>query len=50
MTTSHSADGSRPVAPLAAADLHRFIDTLTVQFVWLAECLVGDGCHLLPPE
>jgi AraC-like DNA-binding protein len=46
MMTSHSADDSRPVAPLAAADLDRLIDTLMVQFVWLAECLVGEGYRL----
>src|SRR5690606_5581352 len=46
MTTSRSADGSRPIAPLAAADLDRLIDTLMVRFVLLAECLVGEGYRL----
>jgi AraC-like DNA-binding protein len=46
MMTSRVADDGRPVAPLAAADLDRLIDTLTVRFVLLAECLVGEGYRL----
>jgi hypothetical protein len=43
MMTGRSLDDSRPIAPLAAADLDRLIDTLMVKFVWLAECPVGEG-------
>jgi AraC family transcriptional activator of mtrCDE len=46
MMTSHSTDDSRPVAPLAAADLDRLLDKLMVKFVFLAECLVGEGYRL----
>lgn len=31
---------------MAAAELDRLIDTLMVRFVWLSECLVGEGYRL----
>lgn len=32
--------------PVAAAELDHLIDTLMVRFVWLSECLVGEGYRL----
>jgi AraC family transcriptional activator of mtrCDE len=32
--------------PVAAADLDHLIDTLMVRFVWLSECVVGEGYRL----
>lgn len=32
--------------PVAAAEFDRLIDTLMVKFVWLSECLVGQGYRL----
>jgi AraC family transcriptional activator of mtrCDE len=32
--------------PLPAAELDHLIDTLMVRFVWLSECLVGEGYRL----
>ena len=46
MITPRSADASRPIAPVAAADLDRLLETLMVRFVLLAECLVGEGYRL----
>jgi AraC-like DNA-binding protein len=37
---------TRPLVLVAAAELDRLLDTLTVEFVWLAGCLVGDGYRL----
>ncbi|MFL5561723.1 MAG: helix-turn-helix domain-containing protein [Gemmatimonadaceae bacterium] len=37
---------SRPLVPVAAAELDRLLDTLTVRFVRLSECLVGEGYRL----
>jgi len=37
---------NRPLVPVAAADLDRLLDTLTVGFVRLSECLVGEGYRL----
>src|SRR3954471_2504637 len=37
---------SRPLVPVAAAELDRLLDTLTVGFVRLSECLVGEGYRL----
>lgn len=37
---------SRPLVPIAAADLDRLLDTLMVRFVRLSECLVGEGYRL----
>jgi AraC-like DNA-binding protein len=46
MRTPRSLDESRPLVPVAAADLERLIDTLMVGFVRLSECLVGEGYRL----
>ena len=35
-----------PLVPVAPADLDRLLDTLTVEFVRLSECLVGEGFRL----
>src|SRR4051812_48396844 len=35
-----------PLVPVAAEELDRLLDTLTVGFVRLSECLVGDGYRL----
>jgi len=37
---------SRPLVPVAPADLGRLLDTLMVEFVRLSECLVGEGYRL----
>lgn len=37
---------NRPLVPVAPADLDRLLDTLTVGFVRLSECLVGEGYRL----
>jgi AraC family transcriptional activator of mtrCDE len=37
---------NRPLVPIAPADLDRLLDTLTVGFVRLSECLVGEGYRL----
>lgn len=37
---------NRPLVPVAPADLDRLLDTLTVRFVRLSECLVGEGYRL----
>lgn len=36
----------QPLVPVAPADLDRLLDTLTVGFVRLSECLVGEGYRL----
>jgi AraC family transcriptional activator of mtrCDE len=46
MNTRRNPHDSRPIAPIAATDLDRLIDTLMVRFVWLSECLVGEGYRL----
>jgi AraC-like DNA-binding protein len=46
MLTPLSPDDSRPLVRLTAADLDRLLDTLTVRFVRLSECLVGEGYRL----
>src|SRR3982751_324300 len=46
MNTRRPSHDHRPIAPIAATDLNRLIDTLTVQFVRLSECLVGEGYRL----
>ena len=46
MTTARSGNDSGPLVPVPAADIDRLIDTLTVKFVWLSECLVGEGYGL----
>jgi len=38
--------GSRPLVAVASAELDRLLDTLTVEFVRLSECLVGEGFRL----
>lgn len=38
--------GNEPRAPVAPADLDRLLDTLSVEFVRLSECLVGEGYRL----
>jgi AraC family transcriptional activator of mtrCDE len=46
MRTPRSTNDSRPLVPVAATDLDRLFDTLMVEFVFLAECLVGEGYRL----
>jgi AraC family transcriptional activator of mtrCDE len=46
MHISRSANDGRLRVPVAAADLDHLIDTLMVRFVWLSECLVGEGYRL----
>jgi AraC-like DNA-binding protein len=46
MNTPRPSHDDQPLAPIAATDLNRLIDTLMVQFVWLSECLVGQGYRL----
>src|SRR4051812_15778139 len=37
---------TRPLVPVATAELDRLLDTLMVEFVRLSECLVGEGYRL----
>ncbi|NUQ94836.1 MAG: helix-turn-helix transcriptional regulator [Gemmatimonadaceae bacterium] len=37
---------SRPLVPIAGAELDRLLDALMVEFVRLSECLVGEGYRL----
>lgn len=37
---------NRPLVPVAEADLERLLGALTVEFVRLSECLVGEGYRL----
>src|SRR3954464_4954265 len=46
MRTPPSMNENPPLVTLAAADLDRLLDTLTVGFVRLSECLVGEGYRL----
>jgi AraC family transcriptional activator of mtrCDE len=46
MNTPRPPHDTRPIAPIAATDLNRLIETLMVQVVWLSECLVGEGYRL----
>ena len=46
MKTPRSLDDTRSLAPVEAAALDRLLETLTVKFVWLSECLVGEGYRL----
>jgi AraC family transcriptional activator of mtrCDE len=46
MNSRRTPHDDRPIAPIAATDLNRLIDTLMVRFVWLSECLVGEGYRL----
>jgi AraC family transcriptional activator of mtrCDE len=46
MRTPRSVNDSRPLVPLAAAELDRLLDTLMVGFIRLSECLVGEGYRL----
>src|SRR5919112_4986627 len=46
MRTPPSPNDSRPLVPVAAADLERLLDTLMVGFERLSECLVGEGYRL----
>src|SRR4051812_42688565 len=44
--TPRPMNANRPLVPIAAEDLDRLLDTLTVGFVRLSECLVGEGYRL----
>lgn len=46
MRISPSPNDGRPRALVATADLDHLIDTLMVSFVWLSECVVGEGYRL----